>query len=438
MGDVLGHIDSHYAAHLESRPVRTGLVGRIDVDTCVIGGGFAGLHCARNLARAGQSVGLLEAKRVGWGASGRNGGFVSDGFAEGMDNVIARVGIDRAKRMFALSVEGADTVRTSIREMGRDDLIAGTGGLKLSRVGDASSLLRQADLYETHFLTQRTFLDRKALSDMVKSDRYQSALFNKNAFHIDPLRYAEALADDAERFGAQVFEGTAARHIFREKDRWYVETEQGTLRAQSVVVATSVYGGVLPKLARALVPVATYVVSARSPNLPLRDVIPFNGTMADTRRAGDYFRVVGERDDARLIWGGRITTRRSQPSQLARFLRDDIESVFPQLSGIDIERAWIGLMGYTRHKMPLIGKFWPKNSPNLWACTGFGGHGLNTTAMGGRLVADGILGQSDTWKEFDSYRPDWVGGIVGRAAAQAKYWQMQYADWREERADQRI
>jgi len=174
------------------------------------------------------------------------------------------------------------------------------------------------------------------------------------------------------------------------------------------------------------------VVASKPLGQKLDGVIDFRGTMSDTRRAGDYFRIVGEGEARRLIWGGRITTRRSEPKKLAQILATDIAQVFPQLDGLEIEHAWSGLMGYPRHKMPLIGQFWPKKHSNLWSCTGFGGHGLNTTAMGGRIIREAITRTSDRIDLFKDYKPVWTGGPIGRAAAQLSYWNMQRLDRIEE------
>ena len=134
-----------------------------------------------------------------------------------------------------------------------------------------------------------------------------------------------------------------------------------------------------------------------------------------------------------LIWGGRITTRQSEPLQLARMLKSDIVKIFPQLEKLDVDRAWSGLMGYARHKMPLIGELWPNSNQGVWACTGFGGHGLNTTAMGGVLVANALANKSEDWRLFDAFAPQWTGGTLGRIGVQLCYWNMQFRDRQDER-----
>ena len=429
-----GHVNSFYAAQSGGLPVFDRLSEDRSAQVCILGGGLAGLSCANDLAERGFDVVLLESKRLGWAASGRNGGFVSDGFAQGMGDVIARTGVEAAKSLFKASAEGVEIVRSNILSAGRGELIQGHGGLKLIRTADDSGLHKQMHDYKTLFDTERSFVSKQELIKHINSPIYYTALYNENAFHIDPIGYSELVAQMASQKGAVLYEGSKALDIRRHADAWEIKCNDARVRAEHVIVATSGYGGVFAPITRSMVPVSTYVVASKPLGAKLDNVINFTGTMADTRRAGDYFRVVGKGDDRRLIWGGRITTRRSVPKQLAHMLAKDIEGVFPQLSGLEIEYSWSGLMGYTRHKMPLIGQCWPKAHKNLWACTGFGGHGLNTTAMGGRIIGEAISQLSNRVDLFQSYRPVWTGGPIGRAAAQMSYWNMQRLDRQAERA----
>ncbi len=423
-----GHVDSFYAAQSGGLPVYDRLIDDRKTQVCIIGGGLAGLSCASELAARGFDVVLLEGNRLGWAASGRNGGFVSDGFAQGMSDVVARTGIETAKKLFKASVEGVEIVRSNIQTARRDDLIQGHGGLKLIRTADDSGLRKQLGDYRSFFDTERSYVSKNNLNRYINSNAYHAALYNENAFHIDPIEYCELMAHSTTKTGAALFENSKAHSIRKRRIGWEVECDGAYVRADHVVIATSGYGGVFAPITGSMVPVSTYVVASKPQGSKFDNVIDFTGTMADTRRAGDYFRVVGKGDDRRLIWGGRITTRRSEPKKLAHMLAKDISDVFPQLRGLEIEYAWSGLMGYTRHKMPLIGQFWPKTYKNLWTCTGFGGHGLNTTAMGGRIIGEALSKTSNRTNLFQSYRPVWTGGPIGRVVAQLSYWNMQRLD----------
>lgn len=401
-----------------------------ETETLVIGGGLAGLTTAEALAGKGRAVTVIEARSVGWGASGRNGGFVSAGFAEGMDAVAARVGEADAVTLYRLTQDGVARVRATIDRLGRDDLVGGTGWLKVVRHDGADGLRSRQARARDRFGVELEFLDRARLQDLLVTDRYRAALLDPDPFHIQPLGYARALAGSAEEAGAAIVEGCCAMAIERRGGGWRVETERGTVETRHVVLAFSAYGrGLWPALDRAILPVATYVVASDPAPDRLSAAIRFSGCIADTRRAGDYYRVVDHGGGRRLIWGGRITTRRSLPPHLVDALRRDILSVYPQLEGLSLPHAWMGLMGYTRVKMPLIGKL----EPGLWACTAFGGHGLNTTAMGGDLIAAAIADGDDRWRLFTAFHTRWGGGWPGRIAAQGAYWAMQARDRWDER-----
>jgi hypothetical protein len=165
----------------------------------------------------------------------------------------------------------------------------------------------------------------------------------------------------------------------------------------------------------------------------LFEAVRYTGAVADTRRAGDYYRVI---DDDRLLWGGRISTRTSEPRRLKAQIRRDILTVYPQLGDVEIEHAWAGTMAYAVHKMPQIGEL----APGYWLASAFGGHGLNTTAMAGEMIARAILDGDDRWRLFSSYELVWAGGAFGRTAAQASFWLMQkrdaFTDWVSRYRDQ--
>jgi gamma-glutamylputrescine oxidase len=190
-----------------------------------------------------------------------------------------------------------------------------------------------------------------------------------------------------------------------------------------VVFATGGYtGGVLPALKRAFLPIATYVLlSEQAPEL-VQGAIRTQAAILDDRRAGDYYRLVDGGN--RILWGGRITTRTTDPHDIAARLRREMVSTYPQLSGLKVEVAWSGLMSYARHLMPQIGQW----KQGVWYCTAFGGHGMNTTAVGGTVVAEGIMAESDRYRLFAPFDLAWNGGIFGRAAVQLTYWSYQAAD----------
>jgi glycine/D-amino acid oxidase-like deaminating enzyme len=173
---------------------------------------------------------------------------------------------------------------------------------------------------------------------------------------------------------------------------------------------------------RAVLPVATYIAVTK----PLvQNAIVTRAAIADTRRAGDYYRVV---DEGRILWGGRITTQVSPPTRLAERMKGDMIATYPALGNPRIDYAWSGVMGYALHKMPLIGR----DQEGQWFATAFGGHGLNTTAMAGLILASAIADGDDSYRRFISFAPKWAYGQLGRLGVQGSYWLMQLRDKRDE------
>lgn len=421
-----GHVDSYYSATARQLPVFDAFDGDRQADVCVVGAGLAGLTAALELAKAGKEVVLLEQARVGWAASGRNGGFVSGGFAELIFAIEDRLGLDHARALYRLSVEGVGYVRRRILDAGRGDMIGGHGWLKMVRYDDAAGLERRAERMARDYGAAYRFVDRGELAEYVRSRRYHAGILDMSPFHIQPLDYAVLLAGEAAAAGAAIHENSRVLSVERQAMHWRVETRYGVVRAHDVILATSAYGGPSRRINSAVLPVSTYVVTARSSKLD--EAILFSGCLGDTRRAGDYYRIVGTGDGRRLLWGGRITTRRSVPRRLGEKLAHDIRNVYPQLDDLRIDQAWAGLMGYAIHKMPIIGRF----GEGLWVATAFGGHGLNTTAMGGRLVAAAIAHSDDEWRLFEPFAAEWGGGLIGRVATQLEYWRLQFLDRIEE------
>jgi len=424
------HVDSFYAATRTPDAHFPRLDGDVEAETCVIGGGLAGLTIARELAGKGRSVVLVEAERVGWAASGRNGGFVSPGYAEGIEAIERKVGYDHAKALWDLSVDGVDYVRRAIDDLKPAGVEPVAGSLKVLRYDDAESLMRRADVMTTRFGYERAFWPTGKVREVLHTQTYFQGLHDASAFHIHPLNYAVAIAADAAARGAVLHEATPAVHLDRGRAGWIVRTPGGSVSARNVVLSGSAYGPRLWRpVDRAILPVATYVVTSEPMADRLAGAIGFSGCIGDTRRASDYYRIV---EDGRLLWGGRITTRTSEPARLAEMLKRDILAIYPQLGDFKVAFAWAGLMGYAVHKMPLIGRI----GEGLWSCTAFGGHGLNTTAVGGKLVAEAISGGDDRWRLFSPFRPVWAGGSLGRAATQLAYWRLQFMDAIEERRAQ--
>jgi glycine/D-amino acid oxidase-like deaminating enzyme len=421
------HGPTWYAATRVDAPERRALTHDLDVDVCVIGAGLAGLTVAREVARRGWSVAVLETDRIGTHASGRNGGFVSPGFAERIDAIVERVGLPRARELWALSEAGVNYVRNAMRDTGMPGINPRDGRLTVRRTDDEAANIEHVAMLRVEFGADVEAWPTEQVREVLRSASYFQAVHYANAFHLHPLNYALGLAAAAESAGARIFEGTTATAVDPEGVRKRVKTSGGLIRAHHVVLAGNLQVGVAEaELGTTVMPISTYVAVTKPLGETLFDAVRYTGAVADTRRAGDYYRVVA---DDRLMWGGRFTLRNAPPRKLKSLMRRDMLRTYPQLAGVEIEYAWTGTMGYALHKMPQIGEL----APGYWLLGAFGGHGLNTTAMAGELIARAILDGDDRWRLFSPYELVWAGGRLGRAAAQTVAWSMQARDALTER-----
>jgi glycine/D-amino acid oxidase-like deaminating enzyme len=395
-------------------PERGRLNFDLDVDVCVIGAGLAGLTVAREVARRGWSVAVLEAGRVGRAASGRNTGFVLPGFAEDVRDMIERVGLDHTKQLWALSEQGLAYVRRTIADGGMAGVDPVPGWLSVSKTDNGAA--RRAEVERLRWIgAEAEFWPRDRVRAVLPNPRYFDAVHFPTAFHIHPLNYALGLAALAEQAGARLFEETPALTIDPAGVRKRVVTPAGRLRAAHVVLAGGVrLGRLMPRLAATLLPLTTYVL-VTEPIAGLATVLGYRGAVSDGRRADSHYRIVG---GDRLMWSGRLRTWEAAPQRFARGLLADIRRSFPALGGIEAAYVWHGTLGRTVHRMPQVGEL----EPGLWVAGGFGAHGLSATAMAGELVARGIVEGDDTWRLFAPYELVWAGGRTGRALAQAVYW----------------
>ena len=363
---------------------------------------------------------------VAWGASGRNGGFVGAGYAERSGALIDRLGLDHARRLYAQSQRGVAIVGDAIDAMARPGIRMGSGKLTVSRTDQGGHFADRTRALAGQLGASFEPWATAEVRAVLATERYHQAIHDPTSFHIHPLNFALALAADIERRGGAIYEATEAIGLERHGG-WRLRTSGGAVTARHVVLAGNAdLGPLQPRVARAVLPVATYVAVTAKLGPGLAGAVGWSGAISDTRRAGDYYRVV---DGDRLLWGGRITTDTREPPRLRDMMRRDILSVYPQLGDVRIDYAWPGIMGYAPHRMPQVGEI----EAGLWICSAFGGHGLAQTAAGADAVAAGIAGEDDRWKLFRPFGMGWAGGPVGRIATQFVYWKLQASDWWDEK-----
>jgi glycine/D-amino acid oxidase-like deaminating enzyme len=413
MTDSNAYGETWYAATLADAPPRPSLSWDVDADVCVIGGGLAGLTAAREIARRGWSVVLLEAGRIASNASGRNTGFVLPGFGADAERLIERVGFERTKDLWALAQAGLDYVRDTVKTEGASGIDPQDGWLHVSRTNNNDEFVADiALLGELGCDIEGWPAER--VRDVLRSDRYFYAVNYLRALTIHPVNYALKLAAAAERDGARIFENTPAVSIDPTGVRKRIVTPGARLRADHVVLCGNVQlGGLMPKVASTLIPMTTYVVTTAPLGDALAQAVRYRGGISDSETADNHYRVVG---GDRLMLSGRATSWVRNPRRYIKALTGDIKKTYPQLGDVAIDYAWNGTLGLTLHRMPQIGEL----GGGVWLASGFGGHGLNTTAMAGNLIARAIVTGDETWRQFTPFELVWAGGALGRAAAQAR------------------
>ena len=382
----------------------------LDVDVCVIGGGLAGLTTARELATRRWSVAVVDAGQIAAGASAHNLGMVAPGFAERADAIVERVGRERARSLWQLSVAGGDYVRSLAQQSGlkQTPLELAAGRLSVSRIRDKAATVRRAAHLNDAFDYPAEFWPRERVQATLQSNRVFDAVHWPTAFCISSMDYARKLAASAEAQGARIFERSPAVSIDASGVRKRVQTPQGRVRASHIVLATGALPNAFdPLLVGTFMPLVQEFALTNPLGASLSDAVRFPGAVDDPRRMGEGHRIV---DDDRLLLALPLRVRGRGDARIARHARAVIERTYRDIKNVGIAETGSYRTAFAVHRMPQIGEL----SPGLWLATAFACHGLNTTAMAGQLIARAIAEGDDRWRLFSPYGLVWAGGRFGK------------------------
>lgn len=387
---ISDYANSYYAATANAAVLRPALEGDIEADICVVGGGFTGTSAALHLAGLGYKVVLLEAERIGWGASGRNGGIVGVGQRRGQDELEARFGDEKARILWDFGLEAVNLVKGLIAEHGiQCDLKPGILELAAKQSHVAEMREEQEKLYSRYGYHQLRFLDKSETDRMIGSDKFHAGQLDMGSVHLHPLNYVLGLGAAAEGAGATLFEHSRVQS-FANGSKVLVRTPGGSVSARYLVIGCNGYLGKLDAgMAAKIMPVnnfmlATEPLSSADAKALIRDDI----AVADTLFVVNYWRLSA---DKRLLFGGGETYSSRFPTDMKAFVRKYMLRVYPQLAETRIDYAWGGRLAITLDRMPDFGRL----ADNVFFAQGYSGHGVAMATMAGKLLAEAVSGTAE-------------------------------------------
>ncbi len=384
------HTASYYAASSLPQPDHPVLQGEHVADVCVVGGGFSGLNTALELAERGMSVIVLEAHKIGWGASGRNGGQLIRGVGHGLEQFEGIIGKDGVRQMKLMGLEAVEIVRQRVERYNiACDLTWGYCDLA-NKPRDLEGFAEEAEeLRGLGYRHETRLLQANEVRSVVGSDRYVGGLVDMGSGHLHPLNLALGEAAAAAQLGVKLFENSAVSRIdYGPEVR--VHTAQGSVRAKSLVLGCNAYLKDLnPQLSGKVLPAGSYIIATE----PLSEaqahaLLPQNMAVCDQRVALDYYRLSADR---RLLFGGACHYSGRDPQDIGAYMRPKMLDVFPHLADVKIDYQWGGMIGIGANRLPQIGRL--PDQPNVYFAQAYSGHGVNATHLAGKLLAEAISGQ---------------------------------------------
>ena len=402
--------NSYYAASAVRETVFPAIQADLECDVAVVGGGYAGLSAAIELADRGLRVVLLEARQVGWGASGRNGGQVIAGLACEQHVIEAQLGLEASRQVWDMTIEAIELIaqrraRFAIDCDWRDGYLAlAVSERKASELLDWRTRMTQRYGYATQWIAPA------AMPQWIASPRFHSGVHDAKGGHFHPLKYCLGLAHAAAGLGVTIHEQSAVQTI-EPGSRVHLRCATGSVRASNVVLAGNVYldgltPGLAPALARRIMPVGTYIVASErlAPDLAA-SLIPSGSAVCDTNFVLDYFRTTA---DHRMLFGGRVSYSGATPKNLAASMQRRLARTFPQLQSSRIEYAWGGFVDISMLRAPDFGYLPAEGGSathaNIYYLQGFSGHGVALTGLAGRLAAEAIAGKRQRFDLFARIR----------------------------------
>ncbi|MEM9636363.1 MAG: FAD-binding oxidoreductase [Pseudomonadota bacterium] len=419
--------ESWYAASTPALPPFDSLRDEVKADVCVIGAGYTGLSAALHLAQTGRRVVVLEAHRVGFGASGRNGGQLGSGQRVEQDALERMAGPAQAQALWHLAEDAKSLVKSLIREHRIDCHLKPGIAYTASTASDVAHLHEYAALLTDRYgYTDVEPLDAEACHTLCPSPDYRGGLLDMGAAHLHPLAFALGLARAAHDAGAHIYERSCV-HRIDHGPQAVIATDAGRVSADYVILACNGYlSSLAPSVSARVMPINNFIIATEPLGDDTRKVLTRDVAVADSRFVVNYFRLS---HDGRLLFGGGESYGYKFPRDIAATVRKPMEIVFPHLKGVKVDYAWGGTLGITMKRFPYLARV----QPNVLSASGYSGHGVGTATHAGKLMADAIAGETDG---FDTMRsiptPAFPGGGALRTpllALAMSWYALRYRLW---------
>ncbi|WP_286239015.1 NAD(P)/FAD-dependent oxidoreductase [Neptuniibacter halophilus] len=390
------HTTSYYAASANDKNIRPALTSHVEADVCVIGAGYTGMSTALHLAESGFKVVVVEATRIGFGASGRNGGQIVHSYSRDIDFIEKHYGKDTGTEMGKMAFEGGRIIRRLVKDYNIQCDLKDGGIFAACNDKQMRELESKKALWEAHGHKDLELLSAAGTQDYVGTDRYHGALLDKSGGHFHPLNLVLGEAAGFESLGGVIYEDSPVTRV-EEGTKAKVFTDKGSVTADFVVVAGNAYlGGLIPKLQSKAMPCGTQVITTE----PLSEaqqkaLLPHDQCVEDCNYLLDYFRLSG---DGRLIYGGGVTYGAREPGKVESLIVPKMLKTFPQLKGVRVDYAWTGNFLLTLMRLPQFGRI----GSNIYYAQGYSGHGVTCSHLAGKVLSDAIQGQAERYDVFAS------------------------------------
>jgi len=391
------HINSYYAASANQAPARAQLLGDKQIDVCIIGAGFSGLSTALHLVEKGYKVAIVEGARVGWGASGRNGGQIVNGLNASLQTIEKRYGADTANFVASLVQEGGDIIRERVNtynipcDLKDKNIFAG-----LTRA-HMKELEERMQLWAAYGINNQEMLDKNQLREHIDSDLYAGGLIDYSGGHLHPLNLCLGEAAAFEKLGGTIYEMSPVIAVDTESAEPIARTAKGSIVCKTLVLCGNAYlGNVVPTLTSRIMPVSTQIMATEPLGQERANaLIPQDACVEDIRYILDYYRLSA---DKRLLFGGGTVYGGTDPEDIEAKLRGNMHKVFPQLSGVKIDYAWSGNFALSFSRVPQMGRI----GNNTYFAHGYSGHGVTGSHTFGRILSEAIHGDISRFDVFDN------------------------------------